>query len=200
MLKETWMEPAPVAHGGVVAELSLRRNSGETETVGNCLLRLREKALATNSVTRTLQEWCAEHHMGSTVSAHPVLEGGAEPAPFPALEALMTGAGETLSHRKVSLRGGGLELVAADNWFVPERLPQAVLTLLRETDTPFGAALAGCGINRRTTSVRFPQDIRRVMPETAPSDDFVMVIEAVVRLEDRPVAYVRESFRTALLA
>ena len=135
------------------------------------------------SVTAALDAWCRARGIGSG----PIrAERLPSPRPSEPPPALGLARGEGLCCRAVRLLRGDIALAEAENLYVPERLPPGIADLLERTDTPFGALLAPYGF------ARVPLD-----PDAA-QDGFGTA--ALVTLDGRPVAYVRERYSALVLA
>jgi chorismate-pyruvate lyase len=110
--------------------------------------------LAASSATRTLEEWCGEHHMADDpkIVARRVEDARKEPS-AEQLERLDVRDATEVQYRRVELRCGVHVLSAADNWYVPSRLTPEMNALLTSTDTPFGKAVQPLHPYRRTIAV-----------------------------------------------
>jgi chorismate-pyruvate lyase len=149
---------------------------------------LADHIAAAASVTAALQAWCAARGIG----AGPVRAVRlAPPAPLTpeAAAPLALAPGETLAARRVRLVRGARALAEAENHYVPGRLPEGAAEALERGEIPFGRLLAGYGFARRPIGRRL-----------RPGGRFVLETRALVALEGRPVALVRELYEPALLA
>jgi len=110
--------------------------------------------LANSSATRTLEQWCGDHHMAADpkIVASRVADIRKEPSPEQ-LQRLDVHAPSEVRYRRVQLRCGAHILSEADNWYVPSRLTAEMNTLLETTDTPFGKAVQPLHPYRRTLAV-----------------------------------------------
>src|SRR6185295_7447592 len=79
--------------------------------------------LANSSATRTLEQWCGDHHMAADpkIVASRVADIRKEPSPEQ-LQRLDVHAPSEVRYRRVQLRCGAHILSEADNWYVPSRL------------------------------------------------------------------------------
>jgi chorismate-pyruvate lyase len=110
--------------------------------------------LAASSATRTLEEWCGEHHMADDpkIVARRVGDIRKEPS-AEQLERLRVRDASEVQYRRVELRCGAHILSEADNWYVPGRLTPEMNALLTTTDTPFGKTVQPLHPYRRTVAV-----------------------------------------------
>lgn len=140
-----------------------------------------------SSVTGALQSWCVTCGLG----AGPI-RAVRLPAPSPlsgeAAAPLALAPGEVLAARRVRLMRGSRTLAEAENHYVPGRLPDGAAEALERGETPFGRLLAGHGFARRSLGHGLH-----------PGGRFVLETRAVVVLDSRPVALVRELYEPALL-
>jgi hypothetical protein len=158
------------------------------------VMRLSAYLRAADSATRALDAWCVEHGIG----AGPILadkQGLARPAPPDAdlLDALAPVPGETVEHRRVTLRRGDVALSDCDLWWLPDRLAPGLAAELDATSIPFGAAIAGLRPTRRTI-------FAAALPDGLPH---ILELRALVlagATPPRPIAAARERYRRALLA
>ncbi len=102
---------------------------------------LNQALLAGGSATETLERWCA----GPVVA---VRVAGPDRPPDAATYAMLGAV--PVRFRQVHLRGGGLLLSEAENWYVPSRLTPAMNAALDTTDVPFGRVVEPLGCHRRT--------------------------------------------------
>ena len=130
------------------------------------------RILAGGSASAALQGWCAAHHL-PPLAAHRVA-GSAKPAPTAVRVALGAGA---IAYRRVRLACGPVNLLIADNWYLPSRLTPAMNRRLDTSEAPFGLVVRPLGFHRRTLSV----------------DDRV-VRALVVDDAGRPFSYVVETY------
>jgi hypothetical protein len=112
---------------------------------------LNASLLASNSATKTLEDWCAAHHMASDATLHAHLKRDVQ-KPLPAAERqrLQIGPDEPVIYRRVELACGDHILSRADNWYVPSRLTPAIDKALVTSDIPFGTAIKGLHPRRQT--------------------------------------------------
>ena len=116
--------------------------------------RLNATLLASNSATKTLEDWCASHHMAAdpTLHAH-LLRDMQKPLPPAERRRLKIAPGEPVIYRRVELVCGTHILSRADNWYVPARLTPDMDRLLETSDIPFGRAVENLHPHRRTFAV-----------------------------------------------
>lgn len=115
---------------------------------------LNGELLAGSSATRTLEDWCRDHHMADDPKIVAARVAGARKEPSAEqLQRLGAGDASEVMYRRVELRCGTHVLSEADNWYVPRRLMPEMNALLTTTDTPFGKAVQALHPYRRTISV-----------------------------------------------
>ena len=137
---------------------------------------LNSALLASRSATETLERWCAAPLVAERVA-------GPDIAPDASVCALLGDA--AIRFRHVRLRGGGVVLSVAENWYVPARLTAAMEVALETTDAPFGRVVDPLGCRRRTLAAT-------ILP---PGGAFVIAHHAVLLLPDgRAVCVVRERY------
>lgn len=149
---------------------------------------LADHIAAAASVTEALQDWCLARGIGAG-SVRAVRLAPPEPLAPDAAAPLSLTPGEALAARRVRLTRGHRVLAEAENHYIPGRLPAGAADALERGETPFGRLLAGHGFARHTQGHRL-----------APGGRFVLETRALVALEGRPVALVRELYEPALLA
>jgi chorismate-pyruvate lyase len=115
---------------------------------------LNGEILAASSATRTLEEWCRDHHMADDpkIVAIRIADARKEPS-AEQLQRLEVSDASEVRYRRVELRCGAHVLSEADNWYVPARLTPEMNALLETTDTPFGKAVQALHPYRRTIAV-----------------------------------------------
>ncbi len=199
---------APVA---VVAPLpSDRLSHVEAEAL---IATIDARLLASNSATATLADWCGAHGLATEPRIRALPDRLAKVAPTPEQRArLMVGADEPVAYRRVQLVCGDHVLSEAENWFVPARLDPAMLRLLAETDTPFGAVIAPLKPQRRTMSTErlwrpLPEGWERGQGQRAAPKTCEAIPDALFRhhalvldATGRPIAEVAETYQRGLLA
>jgi chorismate-pyruvate lyase len=110
--------------------------------------------LASSSATRSLEEWCGEHHMADDPKIVARRVTGVDKAPSAEqLQRLGVKDASEVRYRRVELRCGAHLLSEADNWYVPARLTAEMNALLDTTDTPFGKAVLSLHPYRQTIAV-----------------------------------------------
>ncbi len=122
---------------------------------------------ANPSATAVLQAWCDAHAPGLRIAARQ--EQGA-PAPLPqnARDALRLLPGERVRYRRVQLMCGDRVLSNAENWYLPDKLTDAMNDLLDHTETPFGKAAAPLHFSRRNLqTVYLPPGGQNVLRHSA---------------------------------
>lgn len=158
-------------------------------------LREFERLLESNdSATAALAEWCAVHRHADQplVTAQPVI-GDAATLPSDARRLLAVSEGESLGYRHVRLSCEGVTLSEAHNWFVPGRLPDAMVETLASTEIPFGKVIAPLGF------VRHRLESRQGPADGCPPDT-ILTHRALLRLPDgRPISLVVECYQREAL-
>lgn len=168
--------------------------------------RLSDRLLASDSTTRALLEWCEERMIGGgpvravTTAEGTMAEGTAEgmmaaDMPPELLDHLEARAGEAVRHRRIALARGGIGLADLDLWWLPGRLPAAFAGALDETDHPFGVVVAPLRPRRRVVFVGLAAG-RHLVEHRAVVER--AVVEGAGCLGPRPIAVVRERYRTSL--
>ncbi len=164
---------------------------------------LRRSLLAEPSATATLGRWCVAH----TLSADGRLVADRIRGPQPPLDAaglalLRAADDRALRYRHVRLSCNGHLLSEARNWYVADRLTEAMNRTLDTTDTPFGTVVRPLGFARATLSSRLLWSPSAGEPGLGPLPlpDALIENRAVLRRADgQPFALVVESYRRGLL-
>ncbi|MCB2080799.1 MAG: hypothetical protein KDE55_24255 [Novosphingobium sp.] len=150
--------------------------------------------LSHDSATAALTRWCAARNMAvpPVIKAVPVKD--AFVAPPPELGALLDLLpGERLGYRHVRLTCGDETLSIAQNWFVPDRLPDQMNDVLGSTHTPFGKVIGPLGFTRERL------DAVRGRGPGCP-EGTVLSHSGLLRLNDgRPISLVMECYTEANL-
>jgi hypothetical protein len=111
--------------------------------------------LASRSATRTLEAWCAAHHMAAEPKVHARLIAGAfKEISAESRQRLAIDAETPVKYRRVELLCGDHVLSQADNWYVPERLTLEMNTILETTDQPFGTVVKDLVPHRQTIAAK----------------------------------------------
>lgn len=136
------------------------------------------------TASAALEAWCAARFgaEGGPLSAAVIEDRalGNEPSPL---------AGTPIRYRRVALLWAEREVSSAENWYLPERLPQGVALRLLNSEVPFGTLLAPFAPQRRIEAAR-PLD----------GPDYALEVRAVLSLPGRgDVAMVRECYARALI-
>jgi chorismate-pyruvate lyase len=115
---------------------------------------LNTNLLASNSATKTLEDWCAAHHMAKVARLDArLLRDVQKPLPATERQRLEIGPDEPVIYRRVDLTCGDHVLSRADNWYVPGRLTPAIDNTLETSDVPFGRAIQNLHPRRQTFAV-----------------------------------------------
>lgn len=158
---------------------------------------LRARVLAADSVTEAMAAWCESRGIGRLPlrsEVHVRAEAAAPPPGFTA-----EAADQRVFFRSITLRAGTVPLLDADNWFLPARLPAAVLAALQESDTPFGTALGPGRQTRRSTGILVPPWAAVPPGGRACAGVPLLTLQGIVELDGLPVAFVEERFRSEAL-
>lgn len=125
------------------------------------------------------------------------LEADLRPAPENVRELLGAPADAAIGFRRVELMSGVRVLSRADNWFMPERLPQTVRAALETGASPFGALIAPLQPRRQLLGVERLWSVADAAPppELFRLTAIVTGVQAGVRL---PLAMVSETYLSAL--
>ncbi len=176
--------------------------------VAPVILHLCETLLTTFSVTAALQVWCEMRGLGEgDLFADLHADSGKLDLPPLGVNMLLPKQGETIRHRSITLMRGDVPLLDADNWYIPDRLPEHARVLLETTDTPFGKALEGTIQNRETFSMLLPPYVREKFPGRdrirdtvlhADAEVPVLTIRGIVTVDTIPVSFVEERLRPEL--
>lgn len=179
---------------------------------------LHQRLLEGNSATAVMEGWCEERGLArpARIGAF-VIPAVCRKLTADQREHLELGPNDPVGYRQVRLVCGGMALCQADNWFVPARLTEDMNRQLATTDTPFGKVVAPLRPYRKTFATMPPPGLppdwtQRPADELYecakdqswpfdPKEDLFEHQALVLRGEDdAPLAEVRETFKTALLA
>ncbi|HEY2483063.1 MAG TPA: hypothetical protein VGI30_12835 [Caulobacteraceae bacterium] len=108
------------------------------------------------SASALLQAWCSAHGLPPLVAQR--LAEKETPADPIVRAVLRADPGRTVRHRHVRLACGGRVLSEADNWYLPDRLTQAMNRALDATDAPFGLVVRPLKFSRQTLQVKRSPD------------------------------------------
>lgn len=168
------------------------------------LLQLQDRVARSDSMIGCLRQWCDEVGIGSgTMRSDHAPGSGTKPAGDDAMDQLRPAGGEHVVHRGVTLMRGDADLLDADSWYIPERLPEAVSKLLTLTDTPFAEALPSAGQTRQTVLLQRSKSLRDGVEGPGAAGDParpVLTVQAVITLEGVPVCFVEERLHARLVA
>ena len=144
----------PVLHADARQRLGWRDTFASRLEILALLQTVNGRILAASSATRTLEEWCGEHHMANDpkIVAMKVTAVRKDPSAEQLQRLGVRNASEVV-YRRVELRCGAHVFSEADNWYVPARLTPEMNALLTTTDTPFGRAVQPLAPYRRTIDV-----------------------------------------------
>lgn len=181
---------SPVWIAALLPALAAATVSAQTPHTNARLAAFEAQLEANSSATAVLQTWCDEHVPGTRIIAQQVQT---VPAPLPpaARKALALKPGEAVHYRRVELTCGNRVLSNADNWYLPDKLTDAMNQTLEHSETPFGAAVAALHFRRRNLETRF-------LP---PGDEGVLRHSAIL-LTDKgaPFSFVVETYTKNILA
>lgn len=107
--------------------------------------------LSHHSATRTLEHWCDIHKMAmpARIIARRMRDA-AKPIPDELRARLAVAGDEKIAYRHVLLACGNHVLSEADNWYVRDRLTDAMNRRLDTSDVPFGKVVQALGFWRQT--------------------------------------------------
>jgi chorismate-pyruvate lyase len=170
---------------------------------------LEDHDTATDAVTA----WCRRHLPGSGDALSVAVLHDREAAVEDYDGALSLAPGETLHCRRVLLKWGSLVISEAENWYVPQRLPAAMLEEIRRGRRPFGAVVAALAPRRTLIAVHTGEvllhggeAVARIRAQligarvfSAPAA-FALHVTAVMAASGIALAELREHYRRELLA
>jgi chorismate-pyruvate lyase len=116
---------------------------------------LNAELLTSSSATQVLERWCREHALAepALIEAHRI--ESAQQAPSSTVrQDLQLRDGEAVRYRRVELSCGARVLSVAENWYVPDRLTDAMNRELEQTQTPFGKVVQPLHPHRETLAAR----------------------------------------------
>ena len=144
------------------------------------------------TATQALNTWCTSHRIpgASGIHAHILQDTPIAHERYDGPLSLRTG--ETLQHRRVCLNWGDTTMSEADNWYLPDRLPEAMRDRLENTTVPFGQVVMELG------------PVRKLLSRTPVAQDeqgrFILLVSAVLETADGTlIAEVREHYCRSLL-
>ncbi len=112
---------------------------------------LSTRLIASATATDTLLAWCEEYGLShGPISVDVRQRFAPSVVPDEVMAALSPVTPEAVHYRQVRLMRESLALAAAENWFVPQRLPADMNEALNQTDVPFGTVIAPLHPVRRT--------------------------------------------------
>lgn len=152
-------------------------------------LSLFESELEVNpSATAVLQHWCDRHARGARIVARR-LQVLADP-PEDARKSLGLKPGERIGYRRVQLMCGSDVLSNADNWYLPDKLTDAMNKTLANTDTPFGVVVAPLHFRRRNLETCFL---------SPPADGVLRHSAVLLTAKGEPFSFVMETYTSEIL-
>jgi len=169
--------------------------------------------LASPSATTTLESWCADHHLASSVRLIAIPDKNAN-VPASAADRLVLGVGpqEPVRYRRVALTCGSHVFSRAENWYVPSRLTPQMNRTLGTTDVPFGRVIRPLRPTRQTLSVErlwppLPKNWDQIPPaDAAPGPGIIGIPTDLFRhravvydARHRPIALVVETYQDGIL-
>ena len=166
------------------------------------------------TATEALTTWCVAHmkQRATAIVVRVLADDEADHASYSG--PLVISKSERLRYRKVQLRWGDTTVSEAENWYLPDRLPQAMCTRLLTDFAPFGEVVRDLGPDRRLVAMfsRDDFELAGLGPEAAmrrpdevegfsPLESFILHIRAVmVTAAGVFIADLREHYRQELLA
>ncbi len=165
------------------------------------LARFDQDLRGSGSATALLARWMTARGGRASISilAKPVHAPASPPAPEQ-MERLDVKAPGQIAYRRVRLTDGRHVLSDAHNWYVPSRLTEDMRTLLTETVTPFGMAVAPLSPTRETLCVEkyWPSPDARPPLQRLPT--LLLRHDALVRGRDgKPLCEVSEYYTRNIL-
>jgi hypothetical protein len=175
---------------------------------------LNASLLASHSATSTLEQWCADHKLGtdSTIRAK-FVPGIEKPLSAEQRQRLQMELNEPVKYRRVELTCGERVLSEADNWYAPGRLSPEINAILETTDTPFGRAVSDLKPVRQTFAVKMfwkplPDGWENMQPPLPEQPEAALVIPwrlfqhsaLVYGADHKPFAEVNETYTSEILA
>ena len=166
------------------------------------------------TATDALTAWCATHlqQRATAIVVRVLADAEADHASYSG--PLVISQSERLRYRKVQLRWGDTTVSEAENWYLPDRLPQLMRTRLLTDFAPFGEVVRDLRPDRQLVAMYSPDDLQsaNLGPKPAmqrpdevegfsPLESFILHIRAVmVTATGVFIADLREHYRQELLA
>jgi chorismate-pyruvate lyase len=166
------------------------------------------------TATEALTAWCATHlkQRATAIVVRVLADDEADHASYSG--PLVISKSERLRYRKVQLRWGDTTVSEAENWYLPDRLPQVMRTRLLTDFVPFGEVVRDLQPDRRMVAMYSPDDLESGNLGTEPAmrrpdevegfsplEHFILHVRAVmVTAAGVFIADLREHYRQELLA
>uniref|UniRef100_Q07PK7 Uncharacterized protein n=1 Tax=Rhodopseudomonas palustris (strain BisA53) TaxID=316055 RepID=Q07PK7_RHOP5 len=163
------------------------------------------------TATAALIAWCRERRPddAEALTVAVLCDCPADPADYDG--PLRLGAGETLQYRRVRLNWGDLVISEAENFYVPQRLPEQMRAELHEGAKPFGAVVADLSPQRTTLALLTNDDLSRggaaaahcraqlAAGGFAPAEAYALHLTALMSAAGVELAELREHYPRELL-
>lgn len=152
---------------------------------------LNTRLTAGATATETLLAWCDDHGLSQgPITVKIGQQFAPSVVPDDVLSALELDLGEAIHYRQVQLMRGALQLAAAENWFVPQRLSADMNDTLIGSDDPFGRVVAPLQPSRRTLAAYLQ-----------PRPDIILdQVAGILSETGTALAYVKESYFADLVS
>jgi chorismate-pyruvate lyase len=163
------------------------------------------------TATAALMAWCRERRLddAEALTVAVLCDCAADPADYDGPLRLATG--ETLQYRRVRLAWGDLVISEAENFYVPQRLPEDMRAALHHGAKPFGAVVADLSPQRTTLAMLTNDDLAHSGEEAArcraqlaaggfaPAEAYALHLTAVMSAGGVELAELREHYPRELL-
>ena len=175
------------------------------------VLELKDFLQSRATATAALMAWCRERRPddAETLSLAVLCDCAADPADYDG--PLRLAARETLQYRRVRLAWGEQVISEAENFYVPQRLPEAMRAALHQGAKPFGAVVAELSPQRTTLALLTIDDLAKGGAAAArcraqladggfdPAEAYALHLTALMSAGGVELAELREHYRRELL-
>jgi len=163
------------------------------------------------TATAALIAWCRARRPedAEALTVAVLCDGETNPADYDG--PLRLGPRETLQYRRVRLAWGDLVISEAENFYVPQRLPEDMRAALHHGAQPFGAVVAELAPQRTTLAMLTIDDLARGGAEAArcraqlavggfaPAEAYALHLTALMSASGVELAELREHYPRELL-
>jgi hypothetical protein len=163
------------------------------------------------TATAALMAWCRERRPddAEALTVAVLCDCAVDPADYDG--PLWLAAGETLQYRRVRLAWGDLVVSEAENFYVPQRLPEDMRAALHDGTQPFGAVVAELSPQRTTLTMLTNDDLalggsvaarcraQLAASGFAPAEAYALHLTAVMSAGGVELAELREHYPRELL-